>query len=267
MLSGHYLLKGAVGHSRLQPKPHGFGYDVGYFWLDLANLPTMSVSRKIQSERFAALTLRRKDYFRDVSDATDSLYSAAITQARRLLPTVSSANEQQISLLANPPANLKIQMLSPLANYGFYFSPLTLYFIGTEGEWHWLLAEVSNTPWNERHYYLIPLDASGITDYSHPKNFHVSPYNPIDMIYQWKIQFLAGKLRLSITNHREQQAVFCAWFDLQPEPLTEEAVKQHLIRFPWQNVQIVTRIYWQALKLLMKGMPIYLHQKPKEPVK
>lgn len=266
MEAGHQLLHGAVGHRRLQPKNHGFGYEVGYFWLNLAELDSLSqVSKKFSLEKFAPLSFRRKDYFRDIPDAAENLQQAVLQHARKLLPSVTSATPIQRDVLHLPAEQLEVQLLSPLANYGVFFSPLTLYFIGLQGHWHWLLAEVSNTPWNERHYYLVPLDDSGLTDFSHAKNFHVSPFNPIDMIYRWKVQFIQSKLRLSITNIRQDIAVFSAWFDLQSQPLTEESVKKHLIRSPWQNVQIVIRIYWQALRLLLKGMPVYRHQKPKDP--
>jgi DUF1365 family protein len=266
MQSGHQLLSGAVGHRRLQPKPHGFAYDVGYYWLDLRKLAILpSLSAKVAIDKFAAVSFRRADYLRDVAHAPTDLSSAVLELARKLLPTVTAPSSVQLELLALTDEQLDVQMLAPLANYGVFFSPLTMYFIGQKGQWHWMLAEVSNTPWNERHYYLVPLVADGLTDYSHAKNFHVSPFNPIEMIYRWKVQVFEQKLRVSITNFREERAVFSAWFDLQAEPLSESSLKNHLIRSPWQNVQIVIRIYWQALRLLIKGMPIYRHQKPKDP--
>lgn len=266
MKPGHQLLNGAVGHRRLQPKPHGFAYDVGYFWLNLHDLDTLpTLSAKFAVDKFAALSFRRKDYFRDVTAAPADLSAAVVQQAKSLLPSVLDCSAEQRDLLAKNSGELDVYMLTPLANYGMFFSPLTLYFIGQQGLWHWMLAEVSNTPWNERHYYLVPLNPDGLTDYSHAKNFHVSPFNPIDMIYRWKVQFFENKLRVSITNVKNEKPVFCAWFDLQPEPLNQQSVKNHLIRFPWQNVQIVIRIYWQALRLLLKAMPVYRHQKPKDP--
>ncbi len=266
MKPGHQILTGAVGHRRLQPKPYGFAYDVGYFWLNLHDLDALpAVSGKLAVDNFAALSLRRKDYFRDMTNAPAELSSAVVQQARSLLCSVNDCTPEQRDLLTKDCSELDVYMLTPLANYGMFFSPLTLYFIGQHGLWHWMLAEVSNTPWNERHYYLIPLHAHGLTDYSHAKNFHVSPFNPIDMIYRWKVQFFENKLRIAITNFKNDEPVFSAWFDLQAQPLNQQSVKNHLIRFPWQNVQIVTRIYWQALRLLLKAMPVYSHQKPKDP--
>lgn len=266
MIPGHHLMTGGVGHQRLQPKPHGFGYEVGYFWLNLRDLTSlMQQVPQLATRRFAAASYRRADYFRDIVGASEDLAEAVMQQARQLVSSVPNPSDLHRQVLADPDAD--VQILTPLANYGVFFSPLTLYFIGQQGRWHWMLAEVSNTPWNERHYYLIPLNPDGVTDYSHAKNFHVSPFNPIDMIYQWKVYCVGDKLRVSITNVREEIPVFCAWFELVAQPLQAERVQEHLIRFPWQNVQIISRIYWQAMRLLFKAMPIYSHQKPKDPSK
>ena len=43
----------------------------------------------------------------------------------------------------------------------------------------WVLAEVRNTPWNERHYYAVDGQQARPLE----KAFHVSPFNPMDMVY------------------------------------------------------------------------------------
>ena len=246
MQSGHAWYRGRVGHQRYVPKSHGFGYDVSYLWLDLQQLDTLSqLGALLQIERFAAWSFRRKDYLAGEAD-------------------LAQAVRHKIQNLGGIKPVEQVFMLSPLANFGVYFSPLTLYYCFSAGQPVYLLAEVSNTPWNERHYYLIPLQGDGHTEFCHDKNFHVSPFNPLDMQYQWQIQPPAALLQLSITNWRQGERVFSAWMDLQQQPLHAASLKQQLIRTPWQNVQTVSRIYWHALKLLFKRLPIYRHQKPKD---
>lgn len=123
-----------------------------------------------------------------------------------------------------------------------------------------MLCEVTNTPWNERHYYLQTL-SSEQQQYQHQKAFHVSPFNPLDMEYRWQIEAPTEQLFCSITNLKQQQAVFSAWFKLQRFALTQAVRRRILIRQPWQSVQIMSRIYWQALKLLIKRVPVYAHPK------
>lgn len=259
--SGHALYHGEVGHQRYVPKSHGFGYDVSFFWLDLAQLARVELHGSLlKSEKFAAFSYRRRDYLAGDTD----LKQAVLDKVTSLGGDVSNVDQ--------------VFMLSPLANWGLYFSPLTLYYCFVHGQLQSLLAEVSNTPWNERHYYLVPITTSvngaagsadvpkpQLTEFTHPKNFHVSPFNPLDMLYQWHVGQPGAELVLSITNWRQQQKIFSAWVKLRRESLHAPALKQLLIHTPWPCVQVVFRIYWHALKLLLKGLPVYGHKKPEDP--
>ena len=52
----------------------------------------------------------------------------------------------------------KMLMLVQVRCFGLYFSPANFYFCyDKDDNCTQMLAEVSNTPWNERHYYLIDL--------------------------------------------------------------------------------------------------------------
>lgn len=248
MQPGHGWYQGEVGHQRYLPKRHGFAYPVRYFWLDLARLAELDqYGPWLKQEKFAAWSFRRADYLAGDAD----LRQAVLAKAASLGAIVS--------------ADLQVFMLTPLANFGVFFSPLTLYYAyAPDGTPCWQLAEVSNTPWNERHYYLVPLAASGDTEFIQAKNFHVSPFNPLDMHYQWQISAPDADFKLSISNWRQGEKVFSAWFSLHRRPLDTRSLQQQLIRTPWQNVQVVIRIYWHALKLLLKGLPVYGHKPPKD---
>lgn len=245
MQAGHAVYCGRVGHKRFLPKQHGFDYAYTSYWLDTAMLNKTNLAMHgISFNRFAALSYRRDDYLAGVPD---------LVQAVR----------DKVQSLGGIKALSKVFLLTPLANWGYYFSPLTLYYCYDEtDEFCYLLAEVSNTPWNERHYYLQTIDENS-TPYQNDKAFHVSPFNPIDMQYHWQIPEPAEKLFCSITNFRQQQAVFSAWFTLQRFTLDAASRRRILIRHPWQNVQVMWRIYWQALKLFIKGVPYYKHSKSK----
>lgn len=249
-MSCHAIYRGQVGHQRINPKPHGLHYDIQYFWLDLCSLTDLPA--QIRRESFGAFSLRRRDYFQGCSAVADikDLAEAAKTRAAQLGGDISEIDQ--------------VCLLTPLANWGIYFSPLTQFYLYQQGKPKYLLAEVSNTPWNERYHYLIPLSGTEVTHFSHAKNFHVSPFNPLDMLYKWRIEPPGEHYSLVLQNLREETKIFSAWFKLTREPLSVENIRNMLIRQPWQNVQIVIRIYWQALKLLCKGLPFYSHQKPKD---
>lgn len=253
----HAVLAGTVGHQRYSPKPHGFDYNVHYFWLRLSALDALDSAGPVRREQFGAFSYRRADYLAGDAD----LRCAVLAKVN----TLRAADMQLAAALAPEVADTdtEVFLLSPLANWGVFFSPLTLYFGYRDGQLVWQLAEVSNTPWNERHYYLVPLQGR-TTSFSHAKNFHVSPFNPLDMQYLWHIQWTDAQLDVGITNLRAAQKVFAAWFSLSAQPLTHWSQRRLLIQHPWQNVQVVTRIYWHALKLLIKGMPIYDHPASKD---
>jgi uncharacterized protein len=246
MQYGHAVYQGDVGHLRVQPREHGFSYPLAQYWLDCQALtPTALAAAGIGYERFAALSYRRHDYL----SGSDSLFDAV---------------RQKVLALGAQQAPEQVFILTPLANWGLYFSPLTLYYCyDNQQQLRYLLAEVSNTPWNERHYYLHTM-VDGQQDYQHSKAFHVSPFHPMDMQYHWHIADPAQTLTCSIRNTQAGKQIFSAWIRMQRYELTAAWKRRWLIRHPWQNVQVIVRIYWHALKLLLKGVPLHAHPKTKD---
>ncbi|VTN15554.1 Protein of uncharacterised function (DUF1365) [Raoultella terrigena] len=55
-----------------------------------------------------------------------------------------------------------------------------------------------NTPWNERHYYAVDAGRRGPLE----KAFHVSPFNPMDMVYHWRFNHPDSTLYMHIENHK-----------------------------------------------------------------
>jgi len=246
MQTGHAVYQGEVGHLRLSPREHGFSYPLAHYWLDCAALEPVSLAQKgIRFERFGALSYRRKDYLAGHND----LQQAVINKLTELGGDIPIEH---------------VFVLTPLANWGLYFSPITLYYCyDKQSTLSYLLAEVTNTPWNERHYYLQTITA-GQQHYQHQKAFHVSPFHPMDMQYHWQITSPDTDLLCSIRNIQADKQIFSAWISLQRHELNQQWRRRWLIRQPWQNVQVVLRIYWHALKLWLKGVPVHAHPKTKD---
>ncbi|SEI10818.1 hypothetical protein SAMN05660691_03736 [Rheinheimera pacifica] len=251
MHSGHAVYQGEVGHLRVSPLEYGFSYPLAHYWLDCSMLDKTSLQASgIAFERFGALSFRRKDYL----PGSGSVHSAVCSKVAELGGTTTPA---------------KVYILTPLANWGLYFSPLTLYYCYDEQDhFCYLLAEVTNTPWNERHYYLqtMPLHAldAGLHHFVHEKAFHVSPFHPMKMQYHWQISTPDQHLQCSIRNTEADKQIFSAWISLTRHELSAAWRRKWLIRQPWQNVQVVLRIYWHAVKLYLKGIPVHAHPKTKD---
>ncbi len=151
----------------------------------------------------------------------------------------------------------RVEALIHLRYLGLYFSPVNFYYVYDESNhWRYLLAEVSNTPWNERHYYAVP--ASDAHDFKHGKAFHVSPFNPISQQYHWRVKPLIKGVSIHLACQRDEKE-FDATLSMKPLPFTTRALLAKLVKTPLMAVKVMAGIYWHALKLWLKGAPIYSH--------
>ncbi|CAM3868327.1 DUF1365 domain-containing protein [Rheinheimera salexigens] len=262
MQAGHAVYQGVIGHKRFVPSEHGFSYRLSQFWLDSALLNKADLATVgISLNRFAALSYRRRDYLAGAENIFQAVCDKVMLLSCQATPEITP---QTTPKSTTETTIVKVFILTPLANYGVFFSPLTLYYCyDIQHRLRYLLAEVSNTPWNERHYYLQTIQQKQ-RHYKHDKAFHVSPFNPIDMQYHWQITPPNNTLLCQITNFSQQQKVFSAWLKLYRYDLTKTWRRQWLIRTPWQNVQNLMRIYWHALRLLIKRVPIHHHPGTKD---
>lgn len=238
-----HLLVGNVRHRRFTPVEHALNYHLFMPCLDLDEIEALQ--RKVWGfgqKWWHWARFKREDY----------LGSGDLKQA--VLDKVHQMSGQTIEG--------SVKAVIHLRYFGIYFSPVNFYYIyDQQGEWRYLLAEVSNTPWNERHYYL--LDAQDESTWKHNKAFHVSPFNPIEQQYQWKIKPLNEKLSVHLECHRERKE-FDATMKMSKHPFSSKVLLKHLIVTPVMAVKVMTGIYWHALKLWIKGAPFYSHPKYKQ---
>lgn len=231
---------GEVLHSRRSPKHNVFKYRVYMLgkWLD--DLPEHQNWVASRLGPFPLLSFYRADYL----PGSGSLRQAARDKARQLG-----------AILDHDAAVLFIGNARCL---GVYFSPVNFYLLMHQQQLRYLLAEVSNTPWGERDYYLVPLPAEAVQT---AKAFHVSPFMPMDMRYQWQIHYDPAHFSVGITNldNQSQQAVFHARLSLRAQPVTPSSTRQLLRRFPAMTLKVVLLIYYQAAKMLLKGFRFYPH--------
>ena len=158
-----------------------------------------------------------------------------------------------------------IRLLTQLRRYGYYFSPLNLYYCFDRGgkDVETVVAEVSNTPWLERHYYVLwrgnRMGPANRLRFRHRKGFHVSPFMDMEFDYQWQLNTPGKTLKVVLANQQAGQRVFVAHMALRRRPLTRGQVIRSWVRFPWMTVQVVSAIYFEAFRLWMKKCPYYPH--------
>lgn len=243
------IYQGTLRHRRFHPKGHEFTYRSTLFYLDLDELPHLF--NGVRGWSYGGKTLgqcRRADY---IGDAQTELKEAVRTEVMRQAGFCPQG---------------AIRMLTNLRMWGFCFNPVTLYYVfePAADKPSVILAQVNNTPWNERHTYLIPCDASGKTGTAFPKQFHVSPFNPLDMDYRWVSTAPGEQLVVHMENHRDNICHMDATLTLEYNPWSAQHLQRLLWQQPWLTLKVPLMIYWQAVKLFLKGVPVYTHASPAE---
>lgn len=236
----NHLLVGKVRHRRFTPIEHALNYHLFMPCLDLDDLDALQQRVWGFGQRWWHWArFKRQDYL-----GSGDLKQAVLSKVQQL---------------GGEPIQGTVKAVIHLRYFGIYFSPVNFYYIyDQQGHWRYLLAEVSNTPWNERHYYL--LDADDRNTWTHSKAFHVSPFNPLEQQYHWNIKPLGNKLSVHLACHRESKE-FDATLKMNKHPFNSKVLLKHLIVTPIMAVKVMTGIYWHALKLWIKGAPFYSHPK------
>ncbi len=235
------LLVGSVRHRRYTPKRHELTYSLFMPCIDLDEWKELSQKVWGLGEKWWHWArLRREDYLGD-GDFKQSV-------------------QNKVFELTGERVEGKVLAVVHLRYMGIYFSPVNFYYLyDMKGEWRYLLAEVSNTPWNERHYYAIPAETGNEgKNWQHDKAFHVSPFNPIDQQYHWKLKPLNESLMVHLECHREEKA-FDATLAMKAKDFSTKRLLSLLVQTPIMAIKVTLGIYWHALKLWVKGVPIYDH--------
>jgi DUF1365 family protein len=124
-----------------------------------------------------------------------------------------------------------------------------------------IVAEITNTPWKERHQYVLPVAAgrARIKRFGFDKDFHVSPFLPMDMQYRWSFNQPQNRLFVHMQNRRNGERMFDATLMLKERPVSPWGLLGALATFPLMTLQVITAIHWQALRLWVKRTPVFDH--------
>ena len=257
------IYNGWVRHRRHEPSGHQFRYELFMMYLDLAELPQLFDRHWCWSTRRPALArFKRSDYHQTLNDGDEHHDELSLDEAVRRTVTAQTGRRPD-----GP-----IRMLTHMRYFGYIFNPVTFYYCfdsaGTKVQT--VLAEITNTPWKERHAYVLPISAATRADdnvmrFQFGKEFHVSPFWPMDMSYDWRFTEPGEELRIHMENLQQKDGAsrraFDATLTLQREEITSAALSRALLRYPLMTAKVSGAIYWQALRLWFRRTPFFTHPK------
>ena len=258
------LYEGWVRHRRFEPVAHEFRYRLALMYLDLDELPgVLDPFPLFSARRPAPARFRREDFIGD--------------PARPLAECARDAVEAETGARPGGP----VRLLASLRQLGHSFNPVSFYYcFDTGGERvEAVVADVHNIPWGERHAYVLArgeAEGSVLSD-EIDKALHVSPLMGMDQTYAFRASEPGARLAVQIESRPRMDAgepeggdgratkAFDATLSLRRRELSRALLLRTLARQPATSLQVVARIYGQALRLRLKGARYFPHPRGSRP--
>ena len=210
------LYDGTIRHRRFAVRRHELRHRIAMAYLDLDELPGLLGGRLVR-RRPGLVRFRRADYLGDPR-----------------VPLADAVRE----LVGGPVP--KIRLLTNLRTLGHCFNPVSFYYCFDDAEnLDKVVAEVTNTPWGERHAYVL---AGRRTE--HDKAMRVSPFMGMDQRYTVSVAPPGPTISVHIESREDDETAFDATLKLNRRPLTASL----------GALRTVPLIYGHALVLRAKGV-------------
>jgi DUF1365 family protein len=249
------IYEGWVRHRRYAPHPNAFRYRMYMLYVDLAEVDGLFTKRWLWSVgRRNIAQFRRSDYFGDAAIPLD-------TAVRDLV-------QRETGLRPSGP----IRLLTHLRYFGLSFNPVSFYYCyAADGSTlETVVADITNTPWKERHAYVLPISGAkrhgGVFGWTFDKQFHVSPFLPLHCRYDWRFSIPDDNLRVHMDvyksttpNSEDFVRELDATLVLHRREFNGKNLARVLARHPLMTLKIVAAIHWQALRLFLRGNPVFDH--------
>jgi len=230
------IYEGTIRHRRTEPRRE-FRHRLALFYLDLDELPSL-LGGRLSAARPGLLRFRRRDYLGSAARALDQ--------------AVRDAVQAQTGTRPDGP----VRLLTQLRSFGHCFNPVSFYYCLDAGgdRVQAVLAEVTNTPWGERHAYVLP---GGQADF--PKRLHVSPFMAMDHTYTARAGAPGERLSIHIDSRRNGALTFEATLALRRRELMRRSAARVAARYPLANIRVLALIYGHAVGLKLAGAPVHGH--------
>jgi len=253
------LYEGTVRHRRFTPTRHDFRYRLFLAYLDLDELPGLFAGSRLAAiDRPALMWFRRADYLDGGDGPLDEAVRDLVAERTGIRPS-------------GP-----IRMLTHLRSFGYVFNPITIYYCFDEGgeRVDTVVLEVTNTPWGERHCYVLEVGGDLRTELVFAKELHVSPFMPMDLVYRVAATTPGERLWVRMALERAPgetaleraqgpERVFDADLVLRRVELSRRSLRRTLARHPLMTVRVTAAIHVEAVRLWLKRVPFVAHPRRK----
>lgn len=236
------LYEGTIRHRRFAVRRTEFTHRLALAYLDLDELPGllggMLVRRSAGLVRF-----RRSDYLGDPE--------APLADAVRALV------EEQTGRAPDGP----VRMLTNLRTFGHCFNPVSfIYCHDGDDRLQAVIAEVTNTPWGERHAYILRRSGDErVLDGDFEKLLHVSPFMGMDHSYVMRAAAPAKTLSVHVESRRSGELAFDATLGMRRREFSRRVLAEITARYPAATLRTLSLIYAHAVVLRIKGVPVHPH--------
>lgn len=240
------LYVGTIRHVRLGAPQHRFSYTVWHALIDLDELPELaSRIRGFSHNRFNLVGF----------DDRDHMGPGAEPVRLKLERWLGSRGIDEH--LAN------VSLLTQLRVLGNVFNPVSFYFCrDRDHALRHVVVEVNNT-FGETYCYLLAADGETVR-HEKAKAFHVSPFQPLEGRYSFRIKAPGPTMEAHIDLLRGGERVLATSLTAARRPLTGASLLKTVARHPHSGLRTLGMIHYQALRLWLKRAPFFA--KPEPPV-
>ncbi len=242
------IYSGQIHHRRFSPVENSFRYGLFMMYLDLRELPALFDRYRFWSaEKRNVAAFHRSDYLGDPSVSLDQAVRDLVAEHTGARP------------------DGPVRLLTHMRYFGYCYNPVSFYycFAGNGEGLEAIVAQIHNTPWGERHSYVLSTARSEMIEdwmrFRFPKVFHISPFMGMDLSYDWRFRVPGDTLDVKMINYENGTQFFDVTLSLSREEITARSLSRVLFRYPFMTVKVLGAIYWQAFRLLLKRAPFHDH--------
>lgn len=266
------LYAGQVYHRRVRPREHELRYSVFTLLLDLSEIDVLTKRLWLFSRnKFNLFGFYDQDFGENSSEKlTDYILRQLKVSGIHITPT-------RVLLSCYPRV------------LGYAFNPLSLFYcLDDLDRCFAVVHEVHNT-FGERHAYVLAVEdgtvpptadgsirasADEVTAFDSAaeqwihqqtvKELFVSPFAHMDMNYQFRLNKPAERQIIVIRASDSEGVLITASYTATRCVLSASRLARFFISIPLLSAKVIIGIHWEALRLWLKGVPLFKHQ-PKRP--